>query len=188
MDAGKTLTDRRVVRVVVRGVPLVLLAIAGAAMAERIAPLRMLDVYLVNNPALATGLGLVTLNLVAVGLLLVIAVHFMMSAEGENQSGQPVVQLLPVYRRGRMVRPQMPVDALSDRDSPQTLPELWKAGYNRLPPDQRRLFVLRLGGLCLLVGVAGFAFLIGPASVRSVIAVSVVYVMGWLGWALARDA
>ena len=44
MDAGKTLTDRRVVRVVVRGVPLVLLAIAGAAMAERIAPLRMLDV------------------------------------------------------------------------------------------------------------------------------------------------
>jgi hypothetical protein len=172
----------------VRGVPLVLLVIVAAAMAERIAPLRMLDLYLTNNPALASGLGLVTLNLAAVGLLLLLAVYFLMGAGQQNQVSEPVVQLLPVYRRGRKTRSQVSESAFSDSDAPQLWTETGKSEFSRMPLDQRRLFVLRLGGLCLMVGVTGFAFLVGPACVRSVIVVSVTYGVGWLGWTLVRDA
>jgi hypothetical protein len=174
-------------RVLVRGVPLVLTAIAAAAMAERIAPLRMLDLYLSNNPALASGLGLLTLNLAAVGLLLLLAVHFLMGAGEQNPAAGPVVELLPVYRSGRKTRRGVSENAFSDSDSPQMWTEAGETEFSRMSPDQRRLFVLRLGGLCLVVGVTGFAFLVGPACVRSVIVVSVVYSVGWLGWALARD-
>jgi hypothetical protein len=177
----------QVLRVLIRGVPWVLMVIVAAAMTERIAPLRMLDLYLANNPTLTGGLGLVTLNLAAVGFLLLLAVHFLMSVGQRDQASEPVVQLLPLYRRGRKTKSQVLGNAFSDSDSPQIWTETGKTESSRMPPEQRRIFVLRLGGLCLVVGVTGFAFVVGPACVRSVIVVSVVYTVGWLGWALVRD-
>jgi hypothetical protein len=186
----KAVTGRSWLRVLLGSLPLVVGAIAAVAVAERVAPLRALDVYLAANPGVASGLGLMALNLAVVGTLLLLAVHFLMGAGEQDWAGRPVVQLLPVYRRRRSGAGDPRQGAERGFEAPASLrSSLDDLGgeSRRMTPRQRRSFVLRLGSLCFASGVLGFVFLVGPACIRLMIIVAVVYAVGWLAWALARQ-
>ena len=168
---------RQVVRVLLRGLPLLLVATVAVTIADRIAPLRALDVYLAAHPDVALVMAIVTLNVAVVGLLLLIAVHFLMPAGQKDPRGQAAVQLIPVDD-DRQRSGAYPPQSGAQRSS--------LSGRFQQNMPQWRLFATRLGGVCFGLGLSGFLFLAGPPCVKALALLATVYAAGWLAWDLAR--